>query len=154
MVDLLVPLYRLPPSPSAQSDTVIRRAMPYEREEVEHFARSHFNGRWASEAGVSMSAHPMSCFIAIKNGALVGFACYNSTFLGFCGPFGVEKSARGNKIGEILLHSCLRAMKESGFAYAIIGDVEEALGFYQKCVNATIIENSKPGAYHYDLLPK
>ena len=57
------------------------------------------------------------------------------------------ESERGQKIGEALLKKCLFSMKEEGYAYAIIGWAEDAIGFYEKCVGATVIENSMPGVY-------
>jgi len=38
-------------------------------------------------------------------------------------------------------------MQNDGYGYAIIGWVDDALGFYEKAVGATIIEGSKPGIY-------
>ena len=64
----------------------------------------------------------------------------------FFGPTGVSDSMRGLGIGKILLVACLHAMKEQGYAYAIIGN-PGPISFYAKTVNATIIEGSDPGIY-------
>ena len=42
--------------------------------------------------------------------------------------------------------ACLRAMRESGYGYAIIGGAGP-MKFYEKAVGATIIPDSKPGIY-------
>ncbi len=57
------------------------------------------------------------------------------------------KSSRGMGIGEALLRSCLLAMKDEGYAYAVIGWVDGAEEFYEKTVGATVIEDSFPGVY-------
>jgi len=51
-----------------------------------------------------------------------------------------------------LLLRSLRAMRDEGYVYAIIGGVGPA-EFYEKCVGATLIEGSTPGIYR-DLLGK
>ena len=78
---------------------------------------------------------------------VLGFACYDTTAMNFFGPTGVREDRRGQGIGRALLLRCLYAMREEGFAYAIIGWVGDALPFYQRTVGATIIENSHPGEY-------
>lgn len=50
-------------------------------------------------------------------------------------------------IGKVLLLKCLHAMREAGYAYAIIGGVTDAVEFYTKAVRASIIEGSYPGIY-------
>jgi hypothetical protein len=38
-------------------------------------------------------------------------------------------------------------MWENGYGYAIIGWTNDAIDFYKKTVQATVIENSSPGIY-------
>ena len=52
---------------------------------------------------------------------IVGFACYDATCMNFFGPTGVKESERGKGVGKALLLAALHAMKEQGYAYAIIG---------------------------------
>jgi ribosomal protein S18 acetylase RimI-like enzyme len=154
MADLLAPLYALPSDTEIADDSKtvrVRRAMAYELEEVARYVGEHFNERWASETRIAFSEHPIRCFVAIKDGALCGFACYDVTFRGFFGPTGVSEEARGSGIGRALLLNALRAMKDVGYAYAIIGDVGSAQSFYERAVNARVIPGSEPGAYEYDL---
>lgn len=54
------------------------------------------------------------CFVATENGKITGFACYDSSAMGFFGPIGVEPTRRGEKIGQALLVRTLSAMKEYG----------------------------------------
>jgi hypothetical protein len=52
-----------------------------------------------------------------------------------------------------LLLSCLRAMRDDGYAYAIIGGVGPAQ-YYARTVGATLIEGSSPGVYDFRLTRK
>lgn len=151
MVDVVVPLYRLSSATSAPQGVTVRRALAYERSRVLSFVGEHFQERWASEVAVGFGGHPLGCFIAIKEGKVCGFACFDCTFRGFFGPMGVSQSERGQGIGEALLRSTLSAMAEVGYAYAIIGGVSDALEFYQKTVGGQPIDDSDPGPYRYDL---
>ncbi len=151
MPDMLVKLYDLPDASSlieALSDRgiVIRAAMAYEKIQVTEWVRNIFGRAWASECDVSFSNHPVSCFIAIEVGKIIGFACYDSTCKNFFGPIGVAETQRGTGIGKALLLSCLYAMRANGFAYAVIGGVGPAEFFY-KAVGAITIEGSSLGIY-------
>ena len=150
MGDLLVRLYDLPEVASearvAAAGVTIRRALPPERSFVADWVAQHFHRMWASEVGVAMSQHPMTTWIAIKDGELVGFACHDATAKGFFGPTGVLETARGQGIGEALLMMTLRGMREAGYAYAVIGD-PGPVEFYQKRLDALPIPKSTPGLY-------
>ena len=89
---------------------------------------------------------PVSCFIAVQEGKIVGFACHDATCPNFFGPTGVEPKAQKGGIGKALLFACLEDMKHQGFGYAIIGGVGPA-EFYAKVVGAVAIEGSEPGIY-------
>ena len=54
------------------------------------------------------------------------------------------KSERGNKTGSALLLSCLHAMRNDGYAYAIVGWMDGANAFYEKAANAVLIPDSPP----------
>jgi predicted GNAT family acetyltransferase len=96
----------------------------------------------AGECDVCFSNKPISCFIAVKNNEIVGYACYNATAPDFFGPTKVLEEYQGNGIGKTLLLRCLNAMKDEGYIYAIIGGIGPAK-FYEKCVNAVLIQSSK-----------
>jgi len=97
-----------------------------------------------------MSNQPMTCFIAIQEGQLIGFSCYDATALGFFGPTGVEESHRGKGTGKALLLAALLDMKLKGYGYAVIGSVGPA-EFYTKMVGAVEIPDSTPSLWR-DLL--
>ena len=150
-MDMLVKLYDLPSSHEplrslAAAGVSIRRALPPEKHKVLAWIRSTFSEAWASEADVTFAREPVSCFLAIQNKRLLGFACHDATCRNFFGPTGVDASARGRGIGAGLLLACLDAMRDQGFGYAIIGGVGPA-EFYTKTVGAIPIEGSEPGIY-------
>ncbi len=151
MTDMLVRLYDLPTvAPPAETlkahDIVIRRALASEKSVALAWVGGTFNKAWASECDVAFSNRPISCYVAIKNGTLVGFACYDSICRDFFGPTAVTDAHRGLGIGKALLLKCLYSMKEQGYAYAIIGGVGPT-EFYAKAVGATVIDGSDPGIY-------
>ena len=123
-----------------------RRAMAYEKYHVVNWVREHFGTGWASECDVAFGNRPISCHIATKSGAILGFACYDSTSRGMFGPIGVVESARGQGIGRNLLLSGLYSMTAAGYAYAVIGGAG-SVEFYQRIVNAIEIPDSSPGIY-------
>lgn len=146
MPDLLVRLYALPPAPANPADVVIRRALAHEKSRVTAFAQENFGSGWASECEVSLCRTPTSCFIAVMQGEIRGFACYDAIALGFFGPMGISLGWRGRGIGAALLHAALAAMRLHGYAYAIVG-AAAAGGFYSRVAGAAEIAGSTPGLY-------
>ena len=147
MPDMLVRLYALPDHNRILKDgNVVRRAAAYEKAAILHWIGQNFSTQWASEADVAFSRQPISCFIALDQERVVGFACYEATCRGYFGPSGVLEAYRGQGLGTRLLLECLRSMKEMGYAYAIIGGVGPK-DFYAKAVGAIEIPDSTPGIY-------
>lgn len=153
MPDMLVKLYELPDlTPILEElkahDIEIRRAMPPNKSQVVTWVLDNFGEWWASETDVAMNNKPVSCFLAVRGGTdIVGFACYESTCKDFFGPTGVLEECRGKGVGKALLLAALWAMRNEGYAYAIIGGTESANPFYEKIVGATVIEGSAPGIF-------
>ena len=151
MPDMLVSLLKLPPvapvlEALARRGVVIRRAHPFEITKIRDFITQEFSVGWADEVMPCYARQPISLYIAIRDGAVVGFAAYESTMRGFFGPTGVAGSERGKDIGKGLLLACLWGQREMGYAYGIIGGVGPA-EFYTKCCGATLIPDSTPGIY-------
>jgi GNAT superfamily N-acetyltransferase len=150
MPDLLVRLYDLPQLESerkvADAGIAVRRALAPEGEILREWIGEHFNHHWIAEAMVGMARAPVTTLIAVKDNRLLGFACYDTTAKGFFGPTGVDEAARGQGIGEVLLIETLRAMREAGYGYAIIGSAGP-VGFYQRRLDAIVIPDSDPGVY-------
>ena len=150
MGDLLVRLYDLPAFEAEEkikaAGITVRRAIPPEREVVVEWVTKHFYKPWIGEAATALSQMPCTAFIAVKGQQLLGFACYDTSAKGFFGPTGVGERARNQGIGEALLIVTLRAMREAGYAYAVIGD-PGPVEFYTKRLDALEIPKSKPGHY-------
>ena len=155
MADLLVKLYELPDDRARleqlrHDGITIRNAMALEKHLVVDWVAKTFGRRWASECDVSFANQPISCFIAMKDGGLVGFSCYDSTMRNFFGPMGVAENARDKGIGTALLLRCLHAMAAGGYGYAVICDAGP-IKFYEKTVNAFEIPDSSHGVFRQPL---
>ena len=129
----------------------MRRAAAAERSAVVGWARAHGSPGWADECEVAFARLPLACFVAVENGALVGFACYEATCRDFFGPELVHPDRRGRGVGRALLLAALHAMRAEGYAYAIIGWAS-SLEFYRRAVGAVVIDGSEPGIYPAKLL--
>jgi GNAT superfamily N-acetyltransferase len=150
-MDMLVKLYDLPDSRGlreklAQAEVSLRRALAPEKHRVIAWVKDNFSDYWASEAEVAFSREPVSCFIAVKDGKIQGFACHDVTCRNFFGPTGVLPDARKGGVGTALLLACLEGMKHAGYGYAIIGGVGPA-DYYARAVGAVAIEGSDVGIY-------
>jgi GNAT superfamily N-acetyltransferase len=151
MTDMLVKLYQLPDfapiTAQMQAANIdLRRAIAPEKHLVLSWIQAHFSEYWVSECEIAFTNRPPSCFIAVENGEMIGFACYDATAKGFFGPTGVSEAARGKGAGKALLLAALHDMRAQGYGYAIIGGVGPA-DFYAKASGAVEIPDSTPGIY-------
>jgi predicted N-acetyltransferase YhbS len=151
MPDMLVRLYNLPDARphlarSSAAGLTIRRAEPWDRDRMRQFATDSFGELWAVEADRAFDQMPISGYVATWGPEVAGFAVYECTRRGFFGPMGVRESLRGQSVGAALLLSCLRSMREMGYAYAVIGGVGP-VEFYEKVCGAFVIPGSEVGIY-------
>lgn len=158
MSDMLVRLYEIPElightEKMEKIEVRIRRPNAWEKTLLLDWVTGNFSLSWALECETAFAVRPPTCFIAVKDNLLIGFACYDCTRLNFFGPTGVVDYARGKGVGTMLLLSCLHAMKGGGYAYAVIGGVGPA-AYYTKAVGAMAIEGSSPGIYDLSLIDK
>ncbi|MQK95198.1 N-acetyltransferase, partial [Escherichia coli] len=105
-----------------------------------------FSAGWRSEVAVALRQRPPRGLIAVQEGDLLGFACYDAAALGLFGPMAVAEPHRGRGIGRLLLQLTLDQMRTAGYAYAVIGWVSSE-AFYAKNVGAIPIPNSRPGLW-------
>jgi predicted N-acetyltransferase YhbS len=157
MPDMLVNLQRLPPVDEAleglrTAGVVVRRARPWELTQVRGFVSDNFSQTWADEISVGLVRQPVTVFVALREGRLLGFAAYECTRKNFFGPTGVLEQERGRGVGRALLLAALRGLRELGYAYAVIGGVGPA-EFYERAVGARLIPDSSPGVYADPLRP-
>jgi len=135
----------------AAGGVTLRRARVFEKHTVAAFAKEHFSDKWGSEVEAALNRQPVACFIATREQQILGFACFDVTQRGFFGPTGVAEHARSGGLGKALLFKSLEALRELGYAYAIIGGVGPK-EFYAKACGAIEIAGSNPGIYR-DILP-
>ena len=157
MPDMLVNLLRLPPADEALEElraagVVVRRARPWELTQVRGFVMDNFSRAWADEVSTGLVRQPLTVFVALREGRLVGFAAYECTRRNFFGPTGVIEEERGRGVGRALLLAALRGLRELGYAYAVIGGVGPA-AFYERAAGARLIPDSSPGVYADPLRP-
>jgi GNAT superfamily N-acetyltransferase len=174
MTDMLVKLYALPEVTSPlialrQKGLEIRRPHPSEKYILSDWVRQYFPESWAVGCEVALENKPVSCYIAVQKShqdpassaspydlpeeLLVGFACYDVASKGMFGAMGVKEEYRKQGIGTALLLACLYAMKEDGYAYAVIGWVA-SIDFYAHAAGATVIPDSEPGIFRGKLVAR
>ncbi|MDX1708078.1 MAG: GNAT family N-acetyltransferase [Desulfobacterales bacterium] len=151
MVDMLVKLYDIKTQGAFLSEheghgIELRKPIGPEKHAIIAWVFDHFGDGWASEVDVALSNQPPTCWVAVRDNQIIGFACYDATALGFFGPIGVAQSHRDKGIGTALMKACLQEMKNKGYGYAVIGGVEDT-EFYKHTVGALEIPDSAPGIY-------
>lgn len=150
--DLLVKLWDLPSKEQAlarlaEQGVTVKRVIAPDKGRVLGFVKEHFGDGWMHECEAALSTVPSTCYVAVKNKEIIGFACYEATGKNYFGPIGVAKDRREGGVGTGLLLSCLWSMWEMGYAYAIIGWADEPAPFYEKTVGAIPIPGSHPAIY-------
>ena len=142
-MDLIINLYALP-EPQQIDGVKICRVLPPDFGKVSSFIKETFPGIWDQEASYALYNRPVSCYIAVKEKSIVGFACYNATAKGYFGPTGVAEAFRRQGIGEALALHTLHGMREDGYGYAVIGWTSDVgLPLYKK-IGAVEIPGSEP----------
>lgn len=100
----------------ASAGVAVRRAVPADVPGLVEFAVSHFGPGWGVEIAGSRGIH-----YAVRDGEVLGFACWGSSRPSYFGPMGTAPAARGLGVGGVLLRRCLREQQASGLAAAQIG---------------------------------
>ena len=155
MADMLIKLYELEDdwqflAKQRALGIALRKPMGPEKHDIISWVSEHFGTGWASETDVALSNRPATCFVAVKEANIIGFACYDATALGFFGPIGVKKAHRTKATGTALMTACLLDMKLKGYGYAIVGAVKDT-DYYKNAVGAIKIPDSSPGFYKTQL---
>lgn len=149
--DMIVKLYNLEDSydfPKLKENNInIIRPLSPDNEAVLNFIKTNFSASWASETAVALNQPFATCFIAVKDKKIIGFAAFEATGKAFFGPTGVDPTYRGLGVGTALLLKSLLGLRDLGYTYAIIGGVDSAREFYKKTVGAEDIPDSFPAIY-------
>ena len=152
MPDMLVKLYDLPEDAQTacprDESVQIRRAMAPDKFRVVEWVKEHSGLSAAGECDVCFARPAVSCFIATRGKKILGYACYDATAPDFFGPTRVLDEEQGGGIGRALLLASLLALKELGYAYAVIGwPARDAVAFYRNVVGAMPIPDDSLGLY-------
>lgn len=159
MKDMLVRLIDLPNFSTLEKQLeteegiIFRRPIAPEKSIVVDWVKTHFSSNWADEISVAFEVSPAHCFIAQREQEILGFSCFECTGKNFFGPTAVLESERAKGIGKLLLVKSLQGLKNLGYTYGIIGGVGPA-AYYEKTVNAVLIENSDISIYQNMLKAK
>ncbi len=151
MADLICRLYDRDFSTSeaeirlAEEGITFKRAHPVDKERILAFVKETFSDGWKNECEHSFSQPYPTCYIAVKEKQVIGFACFEATGRDFFGPIGVAPAFRRMRVGDTLTRLCLNSMREMGYAYAIIGWASTgARAFYTEGFGAVELPDSGP----------
>lgn len=153
MSDMIVKLYNLKSDDKLIESLLsqgikIKKVLAPDRRRVIEFIKRNFDDNYVDECKASFTNNPITCYVAVKDKNIIGFACFEATAKDYFGPMGVVESERGKGIGKALLNKSLISMYEMGYGYAIIGwPSKSAIPFYKKAVNATVIDEISSGIY-------
>ena len=101
---------------------------------------------------MSLQNRPTTLYMAVRDGHLDGFACYDATARGMVGPIGVRSSVRKGGVGASLLRAALEDMHAAGYAYAVAGDVG-AEGFFSSVAGAMALLGMELNFMNVAVLP-
>ncbi|MFD2445393.1 GNAT family N-acetyltransferase [Bacillus sp. CGMCC 1.16607] len=119
----------------------IRKAEKGDSEQLIHFVKHQFSQEWAETIKNGFLIDNPSIYFALsEDSQIIGFAAFDvfKNRKGYFGPMGVSLNSRAKGIGYMLLHYCLKDMKEIGYEYAIFGGAGP-IEFYEKSCNAVVI---------------
>ncbi len=151
MADMLVNLLNLPnfdvDEAAKNAGIKIFKPLAPDKHHLCEFVKELSGISAACEFEICFSRLPVTSFVATADSKPIGYACYDAIAKDFFGPTAVLEEYRGRGIGKILLFKTLYEMRESGYVYAIIGGIGPA-EFYEKTVNAKIIDKDDKGIYN------
>lgn len=139
-MDMLCSLIRLPKIEATleklrEQGITVRRPNPWELHKLRAFIETHFSKGWADEVQAGFGRQPVTCFIAVHEKEIVGFAAYECTRRNYFGPTGVSPQWERRGIGKALLIAALQGLQDLGYSYAVIGSVSSE-EYYSKTVGA------------------
>ncbi|MEV6926958.1 GNAT family N-acetyltransferase [Dactylosporangium sp. NPDC051485] len=101
------------------------------------WVRAIWGDGWAWEVGQSLDRKGAGCYVAVRDGEILGFAAYGANRPSWFGPMGTAPAAEGLGVGRVLLRRCLADQRADGHATAQIGWAGP-IGFYSKAVAARL----------------
>ncbi|WP_433612905.1 GNAT family N-acetyltransferase [Dactylosporangium sp. CA-139114] len=101
------------------------------------WVRSIWGDGWAWEVEQSLGRDGAGCYVAVRDGEILGFAAYGANRPSWFGPMGTAPAAEGLGVGRVLLRRCLADQHSLGLRSAQIGWAGP-IGFYSKAVAARV----------------
>ncbi|WP_432984563.1 GNAT family N-acetyltransferase [Dactylosporangium sp. CA-233914] len=101
------------------------------------WVRSIWGDGWAWEVEQSLDRTGAGCYVAVRDGEILGFAAYGANRPSWFGPMGTAPVAEGTGVGRVLLRRCLDDQRAAGHTTAQIGWAGP-IGFYSKAVAARL----------------
>ena len=121
----------------AAGGVVVRRATGADADALNRLLSDTWPA-WTAEAVCALGQSPPPLWLALRDGAVLGFAAHSVTpaARGRFGPMGTDPAARGLGIGGVLLRRCLADLA-GAHDRAVIGWAA-ALPFYARACGATV----------------
>ncbi|WP_327006702.1 GNAT family N-acetyltransferase [Dactylosporangium sp. NBC_01737] len=101
------------------------------------WVRGIWGNGWAWEVAQSLGRDGAGCWVAVRDGEILGFAAYGANRPSWFGPMGTAPSAEGLGVGRVLLRRCLADQVADGHRTAQIGWAGP-IAFYSKTVGARL----------------
>ncbi len=136
-VNMTVPLAEASLDPDPGVASLVHRIEPHEWPAFQSWMETTWDDPWSIEVQRARDRSPTSCFVALRDEEVLGFAAYDTNRTGLFGPMGTSPAARGSGLGAELLRACLRDYVGQGRAHCDIGWVGP-IGFYERTVGAVV----------------
>jgi mycothiol synthase len=101
------------------------------------WVRAIWGDGWAWEVEQSLDRAGAGCYVAVRDGEILGFAAYGANRPSWFGPMGTAPAAEGLGVGRVLLRRCLADQRAAGQGTAQIGWAGP-IAFYSKAVSARL----------------
>lgn len=121
----------------AQAGIVVRRLVAADEEALREYMAKNWSWGWLVETNHTLRHQPVTTHLALRDGAIVGFASAGVMGPNHFGPMGVNPDQRHHGVGAVLLKRCLADLRDLGFPTADIQWVGP-IGFYARHVGATL----------------
>jgi GNAT superfamily N-acetyltransferase len=105
--------------------------------ETPEWVRGIWGDGWAWEVGQSLGRDGAGCWVAVRDGEILGFAAYGANRPSWFGPMGTAPAAEGLGVGRVLLRRGLADQVAGGHRTAQIGWAGP-VAFYSKTVGARL----------------
>jgi hypothetical protein len=115
----------------------VRRAVAADREPLADHVRRLWSDVWLRETMLAVDRPRPPMFVALRDGAVVGFAAHGIYRPALYGPIATDPAEQGHGVGNVLSGLCLADMRAGGVRTAQIGWIAEtAIPFYSRTAGA------------------